>query len=113
MEEVNERTTPKVTVAFTDENGAPVVPNNAWYRIDDAFSETAMLAETAISPLASSVDIELTQSDTTILDENNEFEIRRITTRWKYWTGSRWKWDANEYFLKIKNLAGVTATSPV
>ena len=79
MEYVNERTTPIVTVAFTDESGDPVAPAEAFYRIDDCQSGTEITGDTEIATPGTSEDIVLTQAETAILDENHEYEIRRIT----------------------------------
>jgi hypothetical protein len=94
--EINERTTPTIVVTFKDENGNPVIPGAGYYRIDDHLSETEILDETAIPGLDTSVEIVLTQEQTRILDDANEYEIRRLTVRWDY--GSDRHGNA-EYFL--------------
>ncbi len=110
MSEVNERTTLIVTVAFSDEDDLPVIPESASYRIDDVGSGTAVRDSTAIAPLSSSVDIEWEPSDTSILDETHTRETRRMTVTWLY--DSSTKQGSAEYLVDIINLRGVTTPSP-
>lgn len=105
MDEVNERTTPVLTFAFTDEDGDPVTPTAATYAIEDVGSWTEILAETNITGLDTSVDITLTQAQTRILTETNPYEARRITVKFDY--GSS-KHGNLEEVIRIKNLYGVT-----
>lgn len=104
--ECNERTTPSIIVEFIDEKGDPVVPSAAWYRIDDHLSETEIKGDTEISGLDSSVEIVLTQTETQIIDDNNFYEIRRVTVRFDYGTT---KHGNDQLFLKILNLKGITS----
>ena len=107
MDEVNERTTPVITVAFTDEDDEAVTPTAATYQIDDFGSGTEILAETEIESLDTSISLTLTQAQTRILDETHYYEIRRITVKFDY--GSS-KHGNKRYLLKVKNLSAVTTT---
>lgn len=108
-EEVNERTTPVVTISFKDEDEAPAIPSSASYRIDDHGSEVQILDNTVITPLDSTIEIKLTQEHTRILTPTNDHEIRRITVWWAY--GSS-KYGNGECFLKVLNLKGIPDPTP-
>ena len=108
---MNERTTPIVTLAFTDENGDPVAPMEAFYRIDDCQSGTEITGDTEIVSPGVSEEIVLSQAETAILDENHEYETRRVTVWWSYGPLGD-KHGNGQYFLRIKNLGGITAGSP-
>ncbi len=113
MEDVNERTTPTVEIDFTDELGQPVIPDHVFYKIEDCFTGILMAGPTEIPGPGSpptSAEIVLTQSDTSILDEKNEYEIRRLTAWWTYGADGH---NNAQYFLKVKNLPGITTTSPI
>lgn len=115
MDQVNERGTWVTTVAFTDEDGNAVVPASASYRIDDVGSDTEVRGDTAISALASSVEILWTAADTSILDETKPYETRRMTVTWTYATATSPSVTGNgseEYLLNVTNLKGVTTPSP-
>lgn len=105
----NERSTWITNVAFTDENGNPVTPSAAEYRIDDVGLGIEIRGDTDISSLAENIDIEWTPSDTTILDQTRAYETRCMTVKWSY-AGS--KQNTGKYLLDIVNLKGVTTPSP-
>lgn len=115
MDQANERSVAIINIAFTDENGDPVVPSSATYQIDDVGSGTAIRAATAISPLDTDVDIALTSEDLVILDETKPYETRRVTFEWVYNTDTSPSISASgnkEYFLNVANLHAVTTPSP-
>jgi hypothetical protein len=115
IDEVNERSTWFTTVSFTDENGDPVVPATATYRIDDVGSGQQVRDTTDIDPLETESQIMWEPSDTEILDEANAYETRRMTVSWTYTTAASPSVDGvgnAEYLLNIINLRGVTAPSP-
>jgi len=106
---VNERGTHITTVAFTDEDDAPVTPGSASYRIDDVGSDTEVRADTDIESLDEEIEIVWETADTSILDETHPYETRRMTVTWIYDTD---KQNSAEYLLNIINLKGVTTPSP-
>ena len=111
----NERSTPITTVAFTDENGDPVNPTSAYYRIDDMGSKTEIRADTEISlgsPAGTEASIRWSQSDTQILDQTRLVETRIMTVYWFYGTGSPSNQGTEEFILYIKNLSGMPSASP-
>jgi len=112
IDEVNERTTWITAVSFIDENGSPVIPDAASYRIDDVGTNVEIREDTEIvfdSPPAADVDLTWEASDTSILDETHPYETRRMTVSWDYGTD---KHGHAEYLLNIRNLKGVTTPSP-
>ena len=111
----NERSTPVTRITFKDDNGDPVVPAAAFYRIDDVGSGTEVRGETEIiipSPATAEADIRWSQADTTILDESNAYETRLMTVWWTYGNDSPPNQGSSQYYLNIKNLFGMTAPSP-
>lgn len=104
LDSFNERATVTVTVAFTDEDGDPVTPDAATYRIDDKASRTAILGATAIGSLSPSVDIDITGEQNAILRPRKPFEIRTMTVEFDYGSG---KHGTGEYNYKLLNLYGV------
>ncbi len=117
IDEVNERSIKVVNVAFTDEDGTAVTPTSASYRIDDVGSGTQVRDDTAISIVApdTSADIILDATDTSILDEFNLYETKRVTFSWEYATEtspSVTGTGTHEYLINVINLAGVTTPSP-
>lgn len=104
IETVNEGTSCVVEVAFTDEDGAAVVPTAATYRIDCASTGTAILASTAISSLAAEVSVLVTGTQNRIVGANG-FERRVLTVEYSYGVGKAGK---EEYEFLVKNLRYVT-----
>ena len=105
LDEVNERTSLIVAVSFTDEDGDPVTPTSATYRIDDKASRTNILPATAIGSLSTSVDITITSEQNAIIRPRNPFEIRTVTVEWGYDSGT--KHGTAEYEYRLINLYGV------
>jgi len=103
----NENSTVIVNAAFVDEDGAPVTPNAAKYRVDDHASETAIVALTAISPLSTAVDIEIPGSANKMVDTTKRTEVRKVTVQFTYGSGRR---GTAEYRYELVNLQFVTAT---
>lgn len=106
LDEVNERSTSFITVAFTDEDGNPVTPDAATYRLDNISRPiTAILPATAFPSLAASVDIEITSDQNQIYRNRNVFEVREMTVEFDY-DGST-KHGTAKYRYKVLNLYGV------
>ena len=114
-EMVNERATPITRVTFTDENGDPVIPTAAYYRIDDLGSLTEIRSDTEIqmaSPASAIADIRWTQSDTQILNQSRLIETRIMTVYWFYGSASPANQGTEEFIMHIKNLSGMPSASP-
>lgn len=112
IDEVNERSTWITDISFTDENGDPVVPSIASYRVDDVGTDVEIRDDTTItfdSPPGPFVSVEWTKEDTSILDERHPYETRRMTVSWEYDTD---KHGNAEYLLNVRNLKGITTPSP-
>ena len=104
LDEFNERSSITVTCTFADEDAMPVTPDAATYRIDDEASKTNILPATAISPLSTSVDLEITDEQNAIIKSRKDFEIRTVTVEFDYGAD---KHGTAEYKYKLKNLYGV------
>jgi hypothetical protein len=104
--ELNERSTLILTVSFFDEDGVPVTPDAATYRIDSVNGNrgTNILSATAISPLDTTADIEITSEQNNILRNREAFEIRVVTIGFDYGSG---KHGTAEYRYRVMNLYGV------
>jgi hypothetical protein len=106
MDEVNERTTMLLTVAFFDDDGVAVAPTTASYRIDNRNSGTEIVDDTAIATPGTTEEIEITSAQNRILNAANKEEIRVVTVDFTYGSSRR---GTVEYFYKVKNLFGITA----
>lgn len=106
LDTINERTTLVLTVSFFDENEVAVTPDSATYRIDSMQGNrgTAVLAATAISPLSTTADLEITSNQNQIIRQRNPFEIKVVTVEFTYDTD---KHGTAEYRYKVLNLYGV------
>lgn len=75
---INELTTEPIVVSFKNEDGEPIVPVSAKWRVDDVRSGTTIRDWAVLSP-AASITIQLAESDTTILNVSNHTEEREVT----------------------------------
>lgn len=105
LDSFNERSTVLITVTFTDDNGDPVTPSSATYRVDDRASRTAILAATSIGSLSTSVDLTITSEQNAIVRPRKAFEVRTVTVEFDY-DGST-KHGTAQYEYKLVNLYGV------
>lgn len=104
LDEVNERSTYLITVSFFDEDDDPVTPGAATYRIDDQQRRTNILPATAISPLNTTAEIEITSEQNAILRSRAESEIRTVTIEYDYGSGRH---ATAQYRYRLLNLYGV------
>jgi hypothetical protein len=104
LDSFNERSSVTVTVTFADEDGTPVTPDAATYRIDDEASRTNILPATSIGSLSTSVDLEITDEQNAIIRPRKPYEIRTITVEFDYGAG---KHGTAQYRYKLLNLYGV------
>lgn len=102
---VNEKTTLLLTVAFFDEDDVAVVPTSATYRIDrPAEANSAVLAATAITGLATTKTLTITSAQNAIVG-SRAFQEQVVTVEFDY--GSPSKHGTDEYRYRIKALPGV------
>lgn len=112
LDSVNERSTSFITVVFTDEDGNPVTPDAATYRLDNVTRPiAAILPATAFPSLATSVDIEITSDQNQIFRNRNKEEVREVTVEFDY-DGST-KHGTAKYRYKVVNLFGVVTVPSV
>lgn len=107
LDEWNERTDFPVTVEFRDEDDVLVTPTAATYRIDDQKARVNIRDVTAISPLASSVEVWVDSDENRILNQRHKFEVKTLTVEFDYNTGVGSKHGTSQYRWKTINLYGV------
>lgn len=106
--EANERSAFPIAVSFLDENGDPVTPTSATYRIDDETSKTAILPATSFPSLAASVDLWITSDQNFIVkSQRGKPEIRTVTVRYTYESENGPTAATAQYKYKLVNLYGV------
>jgi len=101
---VPEKTTAYLTVSFLDKAGAAAIPSAVTYRIDCLTTNTAILADTALTP-ASSIEITLTPAQNAIINQSDALETKRVTVKASYGASDGLN---DEYDYLVKNLSGVT-----
>ena len=104
MEIVNERSTSIVSLTFRDENGSLVTPSGGSCQIHDAASGTEIRAETPFTPVGSTHDITITDTENRILDATRNVEERIVTVSFTYGTSKK---GSGEYRYCVKNLAKI------
>lgn len=107
LDEVNERTAFPLTVSFRDENGEPVIPTSATYRIDDEKSRTNIQPVTSFPLLAESVDLWITGDQNYIIRPRRDYEIRTVTVSYVYESANGPTPANAQYRYKLVNLYGV------
>ena len=105
MQQVNEQSTAYLTVTFRNKAGVAEAPATAKYRIDDVASGSAVLGETAITPVAATVEVRLTPANNTLLVAGNPAELRRVTVIGEYGQDDA---VTSEYLYEVVNLSGVS-----
>ena len=107
LAEYNERSSVVVTASFVDEDGSPVAPDSADYRIDDKASRTTILDWTTITSPSDEEEVLITADQNRIIKPRKAFEIRTITFRWQ-WTGTLGLMEnKSQYEYRVNNLYGV------
>lgn len=99
---INERTTLVLTLAFFDEDDAAVTPTSAWYRVDDVGSGTSIVAQTALTGLSTTKELEITEAQNASVTRS--LEERVVTVSFAYGSGRR---GTDEYRYLVRNLYGV------
>lgn len=106
LNEITERSTYFITVSFLDEDGDPVIPDAATYRLDSLTRpKTNILPATAFPSLSTSVDIVITSDQNQIYNNRNASELREMTVEFDY-DGST-KHGTAKYPYRVLNLYGV------
>lgn len=103
MKQYNEQTSGQVTITFRDAAGALAAPASATYRIDCLTTGSVVRASTALGA-GSSVTINLTSTDTAIVQTANQYEIKSITVVGIYGAGDQVTQDVQ---YAVKNLRSV------
>lgn len=105
LDEVNERSTYIVTASFFDEDGDPVTPDSATYRVDRPKGNISVLPVTSISPLSTTADLEITSAQNRIYNQRHDYEVQEVTVEFDY--GSPAKHGTARYRYKVINLYGI------
>ena len=105
LDEVTERSSSFITVSFFDENGDPVIPSAATYRIDRPARKISVLGVTSISPLDVTAELAITTEQNRIYRQREASEIAEVTVEWDY--GSPLKHGTAKYRYRVINLYGV------
>lgn len=105
--EANERSDFPIAVTFLDEDGDPVTPDSATYRIDDEKRRTNIQPATAIGSLASTIDIWITSDQNFIIRSRSKYEVRTVTVEYDYTSDAGAKHATAKYEYKLINLHGV------
>jgi hypothetical protein len=101
---INEFTTEPIIVTFKDEDGDPITPTSAKWRVDDVRSGTEVRAWTVLT-VASIITLQLLAADTTILNVNNHTEEREVTVSAEFTGNKRQTLTVN---YEIRNLRFLT-----
>ncbi len=98
---LNEDSTSWLLVSFYDKDDVLTTPSAAYYWINDFETGNVIKAETAISPLSTTAEVEITASDNAIIDNTLPMEKKVVTVRAEYGAG---KQVIDEFFYFVKNL---------
>lgn len=102
---VNEKSTGYITIVSTDKTGAPAVPDTMFYKIYDVQTNAVVRGPTEVDTPSSSVEIELTPSDTTIINEEQDNERKRLTVESTFAGG---RVHNSEYIYIVRALKNVS-----
>jgi hypothetical protein len=108
LDEINERSSSFITVSFLDEDGTPVVPDAATYRIDVPIARTVILSATAFPSLSTAVDLEIESSENRMVNQRQPSEVHEVTVEFDYTAVSGTKHGTARYRYRVINLYGVT-----
>jgi hypothetical protein len=106
MNSVNCNTTYTVTASFTDENGLPLTPISARYRVDDVASGTVVVPWTTLTPTSPSVPIVVTAAQNAIINPALSVETRVVTLDFQYSSSGQQRQGAGEYRYNVENITG-------
>lgn len=80
VDQVNEKSTCWITIAFKDKDGNAATPSAIHYRIDDAQTGTNIIPETQVGGVAS-LELEVAASKNAIINDRRSLERHRLTVR--------------------------------
>lgn len=84
MTTVNEGSTAYLTANFKDKDSVLAAPTTISYRIDCLTNGSEVKDDTAFTPAASSIEIELTKTDNALINQANYAERRLVTVTGTY-----------------------------
>lgn len=98
---VNEKTTPKIKLDFKGEDKKPEIPATVTYRLDCVTTGQSITPDTPLAA-ASSIDVQLSVAQTTMVNAGNAIETKRVTVKATYAGGGAYneQWD-----FQLKNLS--------
>ena len=99
MLEINEMTRHTITIDFSDENDAPVIPASFSYRVEEPVAVTQIIATTTVTPVGSSYQLVIPAISNKCAGLKDE--LRRVTV---VASGLA----ASEYIYKLRRLKGVS-----
>lgn len=102
---VNEKSTSIVTLSFADEAGNAVTPTSGTYRIDDVASGTQIKGDTAFTPVSSTHEITISDSENAILDSDNARELRCVTVSVTYGVGKKCTAEYRYYVVNLMKIS--------
>jgi hypothetical protein len=107
MDVCNEKSTKWLQLSFFNRLNQAVVPSSVTVRIDDEASSTVIRAATALTGLATVMEVEITSAENEMVNENHKHELRTVTVEWDDGsTGHK----TEEYQYTVKNLQHVSST---
>jgi len=105
LENVNDGSTCWLTITFLDQDGVAASPSSATYRIDDPDTGVEIVDDTAITPISSEVELEISPESNTVRSESNVRERRRVTVKATFGSGDKFN---KTYTYNVVNLTAVT-----
>jgi len=102
---VNEKSTSVVTLSFTDEDGNAVTPTAGSYRIDDVATGTQIKGDTPFTPVGSTHDLVIGDTENAILNAANERELRCVTVSVTYGSGKKCTAEYRYYVINLLKIS--------
>jgi hypothetical protein len=79
MESVTEKSSARLIVTFYNASNVAEAPSSALYKITDLDSEKEIVAPSSITPVATSVTLDITPTANTLVNQTKRFEVRVVT----------------------------------
>lgn len=99
MDIVNEGTAFSLSITFKDQDGNLITPTSFTYRIDNE-DGTEVKASTSLTPSSSTLELEITENETQIIDSSKALEKRFVLMEFTYGT----KKGKELYVFAVRNL---------
>lgn len=115
LPEYDELSSVVVEIDFLDEDGNPVTPTSAGYRLDDETNGrvTNIQSSTVISPLSTTVSLVMQPSWNRILRTRNTYEVRLVTLQYNYTSITFGPMQRiQQYRYRVNNLKGAPLEPP-